>query len=91
MGSRAKILLWSIIAGLLAKRLSIIIDDPNHLLAPDSECPICQAYQSQVLFESDISVATPFLVFIYINELYPCDVISDPIIGVDSIRAPPFL
>jgi hypothetical protein len=90
MGLKAKIFLWWIIAGLLAIRLSIIIDNPAHLLTPDPNCPICQAYQSQVLLDFDSPVTTPFLVLIYINESYQLDIVSDPIITIDSIRAPPF-
>ena len=89
MGSKAKLLPWIIVLGLLTIRLSIIIDDPEHILIPHSDCPICQAYQSQVLLDSGIQYTFPSIVLIYVNELAPLDAHNDPVFQIHSIRAPP--
>jgi hypothetical protein len=91
MGSKLKLLPWIIVLGLLAIRFSIIIDDPDHILIPHSDCPICQAYQSQVLLDSGIQYTFPSIVLIFISELPELDTHIDPIIQIHSIRAPPLV
>jgi hypothetical protein len=91
MRSKAKVLLWVIILGLVAIRLSTLIDDPEHLVTPDSDCPICQAYQSQLVVDSQVEVILFSLVVLYLNELATLDSFPDLTFTIHSIRAPPFL
>jgi hypothetical protein len=91
MGSKVKLLPWIIVIGLLTIRFSIIIDDPEHMLIPHADCPICQAYQSQVLLDSGIQYTFHSIVLIFISELPALDTHDDPIINIHSIRAPPFV
>ena len=70
-------------------RLATLIDDPDHLIVPDPDCPICQAYQSQVLLVSNADLTTPSTLLLYLNEQTPIDSNSDPVDPILSIRAPP--
>lgn len=90
MRLNSKILLWIIILGLVVIRLSTLIDDPQHLLIPDSDCPICQAYQSQVLLNSQAEVSLFSLVIQYFKEQIPLDLKSEPTFSIYTIRAPPY-
>ena len=79
------------VIGLTGIRLAVLIDDPEHLVAPDPDCPICQAYQSQVLLVSDVNPISPSTLLLYLNEHAPIDLYSNPLQPILSIRAPPEL
>ena len=78
-----------IIIGLIDLRLATLVDDPEHLINPDPDCPVCQAYQSQVLLTPDIELITPSMPLIYLNESRPSDLYSESHHHLLSIRAPP--
>ena len=77
------------ILGLTGIRLAMLIDDPEHLLVPDPDCPICQAYQSQVLLVSEADLTSPAILLTYLNDRAPIKNHSNPILPILSIRAPP--
>lgn len=79
------------VVGLVGVRLATLIDNPEHLIVPDSDCPICQAYQSQVLLVSDTDFTAPTTLLSYLNEQTPIDPNLDLFYPILSIRAPPIL
>ena len=89
MKLRRTIIISIAIAGLIGIRLATMIDDPEHLVVPDPDCPICQAYQSQVLLVSEANLISPSILLLYINEQAPVDPYSDHVHPILSIRAPP--
>ena len=89
MRLKTKIVVSIAIAGLIGIRLAMLIDDPEHLIIPDPDCPICQAYQSQILLVSDANLTLPSTLLLYLNEQTPIDPDSDLVHPILSIRAPP--
>ena len=89
MRLKSNIVVLIIIIGLIGIRLAILIDDPEHIIVPDPDCPICQAYQSQVLLVSNADLTSPSTLLLYLNEQTPIDSYSDPVDPILSIRAPP--
>ena len=89
MRLKSYIVTFIIIIGLTGIRLATLIDDPEHLIAPDPDCPICQAYQSQVLLDSNADLTSPTTFLLYLNEQTPIHPYSDPVHPILSIRAPP--
>ena len=75
---------------LIGIRLSIAIDDPDHLLIPNPDCPICQAYNSPVFIDFDINVTSLSIILAYLNEQSPEDLYFNSLILKGLIRAPPF-
>ena len=89
MSLKRKIVLSIAIVGLIGIRLATLIDDPDHLITPDPDCPICQAYQSQVLVVSETDLTSPTTLLSYLNEQNPFDLDLDFVHPILSIRAPP--
>jgi hypothetical protein len=87
---RASIIaILAIVAGLIGIRLATLVDDPEHLINPDPDCSICQAYQSQVLLVPDIDIISPSKILLFLNEPRPTDLYSEFHNPLFSIRAPP--
>jgi len=79
----------AIIIGLIGIGLATLIDDPEHIVNPDPDCPICQAYKTQVLLTVYVDLASPSILLLYLNEPQPNDLYSESHRPLLSIRAPP--
>jgi hypothetical protein len=90
MNLKKTIIVIVAVVGLTGIRLATLIDDPQHLITPDPDCPICQAYQSQVLLITESNLTTPSTLQVYLNEQSPVNPNSDIFHPILSIRAPPF-
>ncbi|MCK4558142.1 MAG: hypothetical protein KAV45_00055 [Calditrichia bacterium] len=89
MRLKSNIIVLIVIIGLTGIRLAILIDDPEHLIVPDPDCPICQAYQSQVLLVSNADLTSLSTLLLYFKEQTTIDSYSHPVDPILSIRAPP--
>jgi len=74
---------------LVAIRFSIAFDNPEHLVIPNSECPICQAYNSAGFMEFNGEVSAVSIILTYLNEQKPYELYFNSNIHKELIRAPP--
>ena len=74
---------------LIGIRLSIALDNPEHILIPDSNCSICQAYNSPVFVELNAEVSAISVILAFLNEQSQCELYFTSNILKNLIRAPP--
>jgi hypothetical protein len=79
-----------LILGITAIQFIPILDDPNHLMKPDPDCPMCMAYQTPVLPGHAVCIGTIVINVAIIAETYVFNKYSRPFIPIFTIRAPPF-
>ena len=49
-----KTIILLLITGFIGIQFASVIDDPEHLIQPDPDCPICLAAQSPIFINPDI-------------------------------------
>ncbi len=89
MKLKTMIVVFIAVIGLVGVRLATLIDDPEHLITPDEDCPICQAYHSQVLLVAEADLNAPPTLLLYLSAQIPIDPNIDIFHPILSIRAPP--
>ncbi len=78
-----------LVISILSIQLVPLFDDPDHLMTAEPDCPICLAYETQVLLTT-VDVAEPVLNLIFIiSESQPVNFYDHPFISIFTIRAPP--
>jgi hypothetical protein len=75
--------------GFVGIQFASIIDDPQHLLEPDPNCPLCLAAETKVCTTPQISISfTPNIIH-YLVEKSPFIQEKENYFSTLSIRAPP--
>ena len=89
MRSISKAFLYITFIGFISIQFASIIDDPQHLVEPDPDCPICLAAKTQVCIDPDITISfTPdIILYLVENILYHPE--KENYLSTLSIRAPP--
>jgi hypothetical protein len=78
-----------LIASITGIQLVPLFDNPQHMMTPGPDCPICMAYETQVLL-TPVEVVGPSLNIILIILEHPSfDYYQYPAVSVLIIRAPP--
>jgi len=85
----SKALLFFIFLGFIGILLAVLIDDPDHLIEPDPDCPICLAAKTQICITPQISLSFIPNVIHFLNERSPFHHYKDHYFSTLSIRAPP--
>ena len=70
-------------------QLSEFLDDPEHLLVPDPDCPICKMVNSLYFPDSDTPTDPAQYIIIYLPEISPPNQVFYCFKSLFSIRAPP--
>lgn len=86
-----QILLVLLIIGFSGIQLALYIDDPQHLIEPDPNCPICIASNTSLYINHQVTIEYTPDIIIYLSEnsfLEPC---SHQYFTNLSTRAPPFI
>ena len=78
-----------IIVGFISIQLAAFLDEPQHLLEPDPDCPICLAVQSPVCLNLDISINFTPDIILYLADNTVVNPKTSFFLTVLSIRAPP--
>jgi len=86
-----RIILILLLIGFSGIQLASLIDDPQHLLEPDPNCPICMASQTSLCINHHITIEFTPDIIIYLTEnvffvLFPHIYYTNL-----STRAPPFI
>jgi hypothetical protein len=82
------LLFWAFI-GFIGIQFTALIDNPEHLIEYDPDCPICLAAQTQVCITPQISISfTPNIIH-YLLEEAPLNKDKENYFSTLSIRAPP--
>ena len=89
MRYRFSVLLYLLFIGFIGIQFAAIIDDPDHLIETDPDCPICLAAKTQVCITPQVSLSfTPNIIH-YLIERSPLHHYKDHYFSTLSIRAPP--
>ena len=83
------IVLFFTFIGFISIQFATVIDDPEHLLEPDPDCPICLAAKTQVCITPQIPIGfTPNIIH-HLVEKSPFNEEKENYLSNLSIRAPP--
>ena len=78
--------LYIAFVGFIGIQFASILDDPQHLVEPDPDCPICLAAKTQVYLTPRISVSfTPDIIY-YLIEKAPFNQEKENCSSIISIR-----
>ena len=75
--------------GFIGIQFASLLDDPQHLLEPDPDCPICLAAKTEVYVNPHISISFTPDVILYLVENTLLDQEIENYFSILSIRAPP--
>lgn len=75
--------------GFVSIQFATLIDDPQHLVEPDPDCPICLAAKTQVCIDPDISISFTQDIILYLVDDAPFNQDKENYFSIKSIRAPP--
>jgi hypothetical protein len=89
MKAKIRIVVLFIIVGFIGIQLSVFVDDPDHLLRPDPQCPICVAAKTPVLLHPAPPASFTSDVVAYVPETPLPAPHSEIPACILSIRAPP--
>jgi len=85
----SRVILFIIFIGFIGIQFAAVIDDPEHLIEPDPDCPICLAAKTQVCITPQISIGFTPNVIHYLVEKSPFNLEKENHLSILSIRAPP--
>jgi len=89
MNSISRTILFLTFLGLIGIQFATVIDDPQHMVEPDPDCPICLAAKTEVCIHPDISISFTPNIILYLVEKIPFNQAKENYILIISIRAPP--
>ena len=84
-----QVIFFITLAGFVGIQFATLIDDPQHLVEPDPDCPICLAAETQVCIDPPISFSFTPAILLYLAEKEPLDQELNNYSLILSIRAPP--
>ncbi len=83
------VFLYIALVGFIGIQFATVLDDPQHLVEPDPDCPICLAAKTEVYVNPHISISFTPDVILYLVENTPLDQEIENYFSIISIRAPP--
>jgi hypothetical protein len=83
------VFLYIALVGFIGIQFATVIDDPQHLVEPDPNCPICLASKTEVCSNPHISIIFTPDIILYLVESKPLDQEIENYFSIKSIRAPP--
>ena len=75
--------------GIIGIQFAAVLDDPQHQVERDPDCPICLAANTPICITPQISINFTPAVILYLIEKAPNNQVKDTHSVVISIRAPP--
>ena len=75
--------------GFIGIQCAALIDDPQHLMESDPNCPICIAANTEVDLPLHLSTSFNPVIIIYLTEQPAGSLHTNLYISITSIRAPP--
>ena len=85
-----RIIFLSLFIGFIGIQFVSILDDPQHLVEPDPQCPLCLAAKTEISALPTISFNFTPEIILYLIEETPFDRGTDDCLLNITIRAPPF-
>ena len=89
MRSLNRAILYIVFIGIVAIQLATLIDDPQHLLEPDPNCPICLAAKTEVCITPHLSISFTPDIILFLVEMAVGNQGKEDHLSILSIRAPP--
>ena len=76
--------------GFVGIQFAPLLDDPQHLVEPDPNCPICLAYKTEFCTNPHTSISFKPIIIHYLIEKVPSEPEKVNYSSILSIRAPPY-
>jgi hypothetical protein len=84
-----QVYLYISLVGFIGIQFATVLDDPQHLVEPDPDCPICVAAKTEVYVNPHISISfTPDIILFLVEDTL-LDQGIENYFSILSIRAPP--
>jgi hypothetical protein len=84
-----RVLFFVLIIGFTSTQFATLIDDPQHLIEPDPNCPICLTVHTPLCIDQDDTIAFTLDIIYYLCPDSPQDLHAYKHFSEQSIRAPP--
>ena len=88
---RLSLLIFIIFAGIIGMGFIVILDEPDHIIQPDPNCPLCLAAQTYFIFASTFIFFSLIQFLSYIIGITKKKICLDQLFYIFSSRAPPSL
>jgi hypothetical protein len=89
MSKNSRYILLFVLLGITFFQFAPLLDDPQHFVEADPDCPFCLATKTELCTTPVFSISFTSEVIVFLVESAPCNLGSEDCLPHLKIRAPP--